>query len=62
MNVLPDVPLLIVVLHLAALVALVSYGVVTQVRRLQILKHEAKPESRVKKPFRGPAQLSRVRH
>ena len=61
MNVPPDVPLLIVVLHLAALVALVGYGVVTRLRRSRILKYAAKPE-RTGKPFRGPAQLSRVRH
>ncbi len=61
MNVLPDAPVLIVVLHLAALAALLSYGVVTQVRRLLILR-ATRPKEPPKKTFSRPVQLSKLRH
>lgn len=56
----PDVPVIIVVLHFAALTALLGYGAVTQLRRLLVLR-QSRPQTRQQRrrllrtgPFRPP--------
>ena len=60
MRALADVPLLIVALHLIALAAFLSYGVITQLRRLSVLRQSRRLDTGLLRLLQVSLGLSRA--